>query len=211
MRTVSPAISFVAGAMVRSSSSPSESSTTGVATLCSRPAVPVGKLSFAMCRSFERRFCGCLRALGDPLRDELGVFLHPADERGAARVLPGQAEEVEAGDVRDAAPVDEFAVGARDGQVDPGVVERVTRRPDDGGDVECRAVLEDDRPPGRANGPRLHPDAGTLGGARARADEDVTGAQPPPKLRIHTLLEDAELAEPPEEIPSGDPLRERRL
>src|SRR6187200_2667659 len=138
MRTVSPAISFVTGAMVRSISSPSESSTTGVATLCFRPAVPVGKLSSAMCRSFERRFCGPLRALGDLLRDELGVFLHPADERGAAGVLPGEAEEVKAGDVRDAAAVDEFAVRARNGQVDPGVVERVTRRPDDCGDIERR-------------------------------------------------------------------------
>src|SRR6185436_11162046 len=136
MRSVLPSISFVTGAMVRSSSSPSESSTTGVSTLCSRPAVPVGKLSSAMCCSFERRFCGRLRALGDLLRDELGVVLHPADQRGAAGVLPGEAEEVEAGDLRDAAAVDELAVGARDGQVDPGLVERVAGRPDDGGDVE---------------------------------------------------------------------------
>ena len=56
---------------------------------------------------------GEVSALGDPFCDELGVVLHPADERGAARVLPGEAEEVEAGDVRDSAAVDEPAVGAR--------------------------------------------------------------------------------------------------
>ena len=51
--------------------------------------------------------CGGLRALGDPLGDERGVVLHPAEQRGAARVLPRKAEEVEAGDVGDAAPMDE--------------------------------------------------------------------------------------------------------
>src|SRR6188474_1721819 len=121
MRTVSPAISFVTGAMVRSISSPSESSTIGVSTLCSRPAVPVGKLSSAMCCSFERCVCRRLRALGDPLRDELGIVLHPADERGATGVLPGEAEEIEAGNVCDPASVDELAVGVSDRKLDPGV------------------------------------------------------------------------------------------
>ena len=43
--------------------------------------------------------------LGDPLCDVLGVVLHPADQRRAARVLPGEAEEVEARDIGDAAAV----------------------------------------------------------------------------------------------------------
>ena len=42
--------------------------------------------------------------------DELGVVLDPAEERGAARVLPGEAEEVEARDIGDAPPVADAAV-----------------------------------------------------------------------------------------------------
>src|ERR1051325_277701 len=43
--------------------------------------------------------------LGDLLSDELGVVLDEADQRGAARVLPGEAEKVEAANVGDAATV----------------------------------------------------------------------------------------------------------
>ena len=41
----------------------------------------------------------------EPPGDELRVVLHPADQRGAAGVLPGEAEKVEAGDVSDTAAV----------------------------------------------------------------------------------------------------------
>jgi hypothetical protein len=36
----------------------------------------------------------------DPLSEELGVVLHPADQRRSARPLPGETEEAEARDVR---------------------------------------------------------------------------------------------------------------
>src|SRR5215203_3573834 len=147
MRRLSPSISLVTGAIVRSSSSPSESSTTGVSTLGARPAVPVGKLSLAMGGRSFGCWGGGRSALGDPLCDELGVVLHPADEGGAARVLPGKAEEIEAGNVRDPATVDELAAVIRDRKVDPGVVEPVASRPDGCGHVEGRAVLEDHRSP----------------------------------------------------------------
>src|SRR6185312_1403098 len=117
MRSVLPPISFVTGAISRSNSSPSASSTTGVSTLWARPVVVVGKLSSAMGRCSFETGCFVLDAPGDPLRDELCVVLHPADECGAARVLPGKAEEVEARDHGDAAPVREVAVGVRDREV----------------------------------------------------------------------------------------------
>src|SRR6187401_1413178 len=109
MRSADPPISFVTGAIVRSNSSPSASSTTGVATLGASPAVAVGKLSSAMgCCSFDCGFGGSGCALGDPLREELCVVLHPADERRSARVLPGKAEKIQARDDRDPAAVDEL-------------------------------------------------------------------------------------------------------
>src|SRR3954453_3668593 len=212
MRRVSPSISFVTGAIVRSSSSPSDSSTTGVSTLGARPAVPLGKLSLSMgSRSFECGGGGDRSTLGDPLRDELGVVFHPADERGAARVLPGKAEEVEAGNVGDPPAVDQLAVAICDRKVDPGVVEPVTGRPDGRGDIEGRAVLEDHRSPGSAYGAPVHGHSGAFGRARAGADECVPRAQPAAELRVDALLEDAELAEPPEEVSPADPLRKRHL
>ena len=48
--------------------------------------------------------------------DELGVVLDEAEQRRAARVLPGEPEEVQAGDVGDAAPVAEHAVPVGDGR-----------------------------------------------------------------------------------------------
>ena len=52
--------------------------------------------------------------LVDPPGDELGVVLDQAEQCRAARVLPGQAEEVQAGDVGDASPVAEPAVRVGD-------------------------------------------------------------------------------------------------
>ena len=53
----------------------------------------------AAARAFDSWYCR------DPLGDELGVVLDQADQRRAARVLPGEAEEVEARDVGDATAV----------------------------------------------------------------------------------------------------------
>src|SRR3954452_15452518 len=212
MRRVSPSISFVTGAIVRSSSSPSDSSTTGVSTLGARPAVPLGKLSLSMgSRSFECGGGGDRSTLGDPLPDELGVVLHPADERGAARVLPGKAEEIEAGNVGDPPAVDQLAVAICDRKVDPRVVEAVPGRPDDRGDIDRRAVLEDHRSPGGAYGAAVHGHAGALCRARARADECVPRAQPAGELLDNPFSEHPELAEPPEEVAPADALRKRHL
>ena len=57
----------------------------------------------------------------------------------------------------------------------------------------------------------MHGHAGALGRARARADERVPGAQAAAELRVDALLEDSELAEPPEEVAPADPLRKRHL
>src|SRR3954469_16758433 len=126
--------------------------------------------------SFECGGRGGRSTFGNPLRDELGVVPNPADERRAARVLPGKAEEIEAGNVGDPPAVDQLAVAICDRKVDPGVVEAVPGRPDGRGDVERRAVLEDHRSPGGAYGAAWHGRSGALGCARARADECVPGA-----------------------------------
>ena len=60
----------------------------------------------------------------DPFGDEFGVVLHPADQRRAARVLPGEAEEAEPGQIRDAATVAQPTVRVEDRQLDPRVVGR---------------------------------------------------------------------------------------
>ena len=65
-----------------------------------------------------------------------GVVLDPAHQRRAAGVLPGQAEEVEAGDVGDAAAMAQAPVLVEDGQLDPRVVGAEAGRPDDGVDLE---------------------------------------------------------------------------
>src|SRR5436190_1142022 len=56
-------------------------------------------------------------ALGDALRDELRVVFDPAQEGGAARVLPRQAEHVEPGNFCDAATGDDTFVVVRDRKV----------------------------------------------------------------------------------------------
>ena len=78
----------------------------------------------------------------DPLRDEFGVFFHPADQRRASRVLPRQAEEVETGDIGHASAVTQATVRIEDRHLHPRVVRSVARRPDDGADLELAAILE---------------------------------------------------------------------
>ncbi len=88
-------------------------------------------------------------------------------QRRAAGVLPGQAEEVEPGDVGDAAAVAQAPVGVEDRRLDPGVVGPVAGRPDDGVDLELAAVREADRAPVGVDDARLR--ARRRSGARARA------------------------------------------
>jgi hypothetical protein len=49
----------------------------------------------------------------------LGVVLDPSEQRGAARVEPRQADEVQAFRGGDSAMVDDLAVGVEDRRVDP--------------------------------------------------------------------------------------------
>ena len=65
----------------------------------------------------------------DLLCDVLGVVLDPAEQSRASGVLPGQAEEVEAGRLRHAAPVHDAAVLVEHRDVDPRVVDAESRWP----------------------------------------------------------------------------------
>src|SRR5215211_7928423 len=133
--------------------------------------VSLGRCRSADCPRHRRRrlrFLGCRDALGD----ELGVIFHPADQGGSPRVLPGEAEEIEPGDVGDAASVAQAAIVIDDGQVDPRVVSAVTGRPDDGVDLELATVIEAQRVAVSIYRARFQLDAVTLLElARARSDQ----------------------------------------
>jgi hypothetical protein len=59
-----------------------------------------------------------VREAADPFRDELGVVLDPAEQRRTARVLPGQADEVQTGHLGDTALVLDLPAGIEDRQLD---------------------------------------------------------------------------------------------
>ena len=95
-------------------------------------------------------------------------------------MLPGEAEEAEAGDIGDAAAVTQAPLLVEDRQLDPGVVGAVARRPDDGVDLELAAVLEASRSPLGVDDARPDLDPVALFElAWARADQRVAGAQLP--------------------------------
>src|SRR5438034_11665488 len=75
----------------------------------------------------------CLRLLQgrDSLGDVLRIILHPADQSGAARVLPRETEEVETRDVGYPATVAKPSTLVKGRQIDPGVVGPIPGRPDD--------------------------------------------------------------------------------
>src|SRR5690242_16860133 len=81
------------------------------------------------------RFAGGLnlRERIDLFGDELGVVLDPAKEGRAARVLPGETEEIETPDIGHASPMTDGAraLRIRDGKLDPGVIRPVSSRPND--------------------------------------------------------------------------------
>src|SRR6185436_18943851 len=85
--------------------------------------------------------------------DVLGVVLHPSEQRRAARVLPGQPEEIETGRLRDAAPVHRPPALVEHGDLDPRVVRPEAGGPDDRLDVDARAVVEPNGRPGGPDGP----------------------------------------------------------
>src|SRR4029453_5946388 len=75
-----------------------------------------------------------------------GILFDEAEQGRAAGVLPGQAQEVQAGDLGHAASVYHSPVLDRCWDVDPGVVGRVAGRPDYAPDgIQCAAVGEADR------------------------------------------------------------------
>ena len=126
-------------------------------------------------------------------------------------MLPGEAEEVEAGNARDAAAMLDATVGVEDGQLDPRVVGAVAGRPDDAVGLDLAAVGEAQRPPRDADETRLQGDAVTAHVARARSDQRVAVLQATADPRLDRLVEHAHLRQPPEEVAAEQPLRQRRL
>src|SRR5436305_1312516 len=86
----------------------------------------------------------CVERL-DLIGDVLGVFSDPTDQRRAPRVLPRQAEEVQAGGVGHAAAMNGSALIVEDRCVDPRVIGLKPGGPDNGADVELGSVAEPDR------------------------------------------------------------------
>ena len=78
----------------------------------------------------------------DALGGELRVVFDPAQQRRAAGVLPEQAEEVQAGDVGEAALVADPCLLVEDRELHEGVVEPEPGRPHHPVDREPRAVVE---------------------------------------------------------------------
>jgi len=100
-------------------------------------------------------------------------------------VLPGEAEEVEAGHVGDAATVAQAAALVEDRQLDPRVVRSVTGRPDDGVDLAVAAVLEAHPATVGVNRARFQLDPiAPLELAWARADQRLPRAQALPETRF---------------------------
>src|SRR3954451_20789686 len=159
------------------------------------------------------RFAGglSLREHIDLFGDELGVILDPAEESRAARVLPGETEEVEPRYVGHASPVTDAAVRICDGKLDPGVIRLVSGRPDDGVDLELAAIGEADRATRGGDRPRLQLDAVAPQLARARPDQRVAVAQPAPEPRLDRLVKQPRLRQPPKEVAAEEPLRQRCL
>src|SRR5262245_62509329 len=99
----------------------------------------------------------------------------------------------------------ERAGAGQHGQLDPGVVGAVAGRPDDRADVERAVVAEADRAAFGCDGARLQLDSvPALQLAWCRADQSVAVAGAAAEARVDGLVEQAELAEPPEEVAAED-------
>src|SRR3954469_12759396 len=96
------------------------------------------------------------------LGDELGVVLDEAEQCGPARVLPLQAQEIEAGNLRDATLVPNVSV-LGDGQIDPREVRAIPGRPDDGVHLQLTSVLEADDASGGTGRAAVQHDPRALG------------------------------------------------
>src|SRR3954452_8967069 len=144
--------------MLSSDSWPSAPSATSVARAAGRPVGSVGKVAGACVCSISvslrcgRRLwharrrnlrgprAGCMGL--DLVRDVGRVVLDEAEQRRAARVLPLQAERVEARDLGHATAMPDPAVLAGHWKLNPAVVVAETGRPNDGVDLQAAAVRE---------------------------------------------------------------------
>src|SRR5262249_13841757 len=118
-------------------------------------------------------------ACGDLPTEVGGVVVDEAEQGRAACVLPRQSQEVQAGNVSDAAPVDYLPVADHAGNADPGVVGTVAGRPDDDAGIQAAAVGEADSTAVRAGDPRPEPDPSCAEPAAAAADDEVAARHPP--------------------------------
>ncbi len=127
-------------------------------------------------------------------------------------MLPRQTDEVEAGDVGDAAAVTEAAVAIKHREIHPGVVGSVPGGPDHGVEFLRAAVGECDGPAGGADDARPERDAVLPHEfARARPDEGIAVADTPAEPRVGRRIEHSELRQPPEDVAAKEPLRQGRL
>src|SRR4051794_36317146 len=149
----------------------------------------------------SRLVCGLLsRELADASGYECGVVLDEPEQRRATRVLPRQAHEVEAGDIRDAAPVTWLARFVGDREIGPGVVGAESCRPDDRADLEFGPVVEGHGASVRSDSSPMKLDTSALGFLRTRADERFLGLRAPPDPRLGCLVDHACFREPPEGV-----------
>src|SRR3954453_6715217 len=147
----------------------------------------------------------------DSLRDELGVVLDPAEQRRTARVLPGQAEEVQTWHLGDSALMLDLPAGVEDRQRDERVVEPEARRPDDSRDGDLGAVGEGHRRAPGAGRPWQHVDALSPCPPWTGPDERLPVLHPLTDRRGHGLVHQAGRLQVAEEVPTEDALRKRRL
>src|SRR3954451_14036107 len=99
------------------------------------------------------------RPRADLLGQVLGVVLDEAEQGRASGVLPGQADEVQAGRFGDAALVYHRALRVEHRHIDPGVVEPESGGPDGALHVELGVIAERDRRAGGVEGSLMELDA----------------------------------------------------
>src|SRR6266511_4544503 len=137
------------------------------------------------------------------------VFVDEPEKRGAPGMLPGQAEEVQAGDIGDASTVDNVAVVHHSWDLDPRIVGSETGRPDHYADIQGAAVGESDRAPVCVDQTGTEADARPPQLAPIGPDDQVrTGLHAAAESGVGRLPEKAESGEPPEQILPEQPLRQ---
>src|SRR6266516_3489354 len=115
----------------------------------------------------------------DASREIGSVVADESQQSRSAGVLPGQAEEVQAGYAGDAALVGYLTVPGHSRYLDPGVVGPVAGGPDHHTGVQCAAVGEVGGARAGAGEPGPEPDARRLKPAAAAADDKLPARHPP--------------------------------